>query len=175
MSMHSQAVICRRSFGRASEEFWRATMACCCAKPAAVATGVPGPSPLSGAICRRSQPASQPAARRHRPAGSVSLCWASSSDLSPALIGRERGEVYLTNRQNSATAEAACKQGATAFSIQPALAQWDKPLRVPTRCRQAGPSWSEAARAEGLPRRRRCRKGARGATAGCAKWSPRLN
>jgi hypothetical protein len=37
-----------------------------------------------------------------------------ASDLSPALIGRERGLALAgpASRQNSATAEAACKQGA---------------------------------------------------------------
>jgi hypothetical protein len=52
--------------------------------------------------------------------------------LSPALIGRERGLALAgrASRQNSATAEAACKQGRTRIrpSIQSALAQWDKSL-----------------------------------------------
>jgi hypothetical protein len=54
------------------------------------------------------------------------------SDLSPALIGRERGLALAgrASRQNSATAEmkAACKQHAIACSILSPLAQWDKSL-----------------------------------------------
>jgi hypothetical protein len=75
------------------------------------------------------------ATRRRAAAGRA--CWLlaaclepSTSDLSPALIGRERGLALAgrASRQNSATAEAACKQGRIRPSIQSALAQWDKSL-----------------------------------------------
>ena len=79
----------------------------------------------------------------------------SPSDLSPALIGRERGLALAgrASRQNSATAEAACcKQHHIWCSIQSPLAQWDKSLGLkcddagidpagrPTRARRPG-SW----------------------------------
>jgi hypothetical protein len=54
------------------------------------------------------------------------------SDLSQALIGRERGEALAgrASRQNSVTADAACVQqvGIPPSIQQPALAQWDKSL-----------------------------------------------
>jgi hypothetical protein len=77
--------------------------------------------------------------------GTWFLGMALPSDLSPALIGRERGLALAgrASRQNSATAEAACKQGRIRPSIQSALAQWDKSLGVRSRpnrfhCRFAG-------------------------------------
>jgi hypothetical protein len=47
--------------------------------------------------------------------------------LSVTLIGRERGLALdgRASRQNSATAEAACKQPGILGSIQSALTQWD--------------------------------------------------
>jgi hypothetical protein len=71
------------------------------------------------------------------------------SDLSPALIGRERGLALAgrASRQNSATAEAACKQHAIACSIQSPLAQWDKSLglvRLYKRRRRRPPAASPA-------------------------------